>query len=156
MPEFAYLGDCPLFQDLTLDQRACVYALCDFSEFDKGETIFAEGDQSDRLYVVCEGEVRISLETAGDGEEALAICKPGDSFGELDLLDDAPAERSASAIANSPCGLATLSRSAIAELSAEDPALGYRLARNAIAALGARLRQTNQKLRFFAAANLFG
>ena len=155
MPEFAYLGECPIFFELSLEQRAAVYALCEFREYAAGETIFSEGEPSDLVFVVCEGSVRISIETPGAGEEALAICEPGDSFGEVDLLSDVPATRSASAIAQSPCGLATLSRRALLELTEREPALGYRIARNAIAELGERIRRTNQKLRFFAAANLF-
>ena len=155
MSDFAYLGDCPLFRDLTLEQRAAVYAISDFVEYEAGATIFSEGELSDYLFVVCEGAVRISLETAGDGEEALAICEPGDSFGELDFLDAAAAARSATAIAHSTCGLARFSRRALTELSEREPALGYRIARNAIAELGQRIRRTNQKVRFFAHANLF-
>ena len=107
------------------------------------------------MFVVCEGAVRISIDTSGTGEEALAICEPGDSFGEIDLLSEAPAARSANAIAHTPCELATISRAALLELTERAPALGYRIARNAIAELGERIRRTNQKLRFFAAANLF-
>ena len=155
MSEFAYLGECPLFHGLSLEQRAALYALCDFEEFDEGATIFSEGDESDLVFVVCEGAVRISLETACAGEEALTICRPGDHFGEIDLLADEATARSATAIALSRCGLATLSRSALRTLTDQDPELGYRIARNAISGLGQRIRWTNQKLRFFAAANLF-
>ena len=156
MSEFAYLGDCPLFQGLSLEQRAAVYGLCELALYAEGETIFSEGDASDLVFVVCEGHVRISIQTSGAGEEALAICGPGDPFGEVDLLSDEPAARSANAIAHTACELATLSRAALLELTERDPELGYRLARNAITGLGERIRRTNQKLRFFAAANLFG
>ena len=44
-------------------ERECVYALCDFSEFSEEKTTFIEGDASDQLFVVREGEVRISLES---------------------------------------------------------------------------------------------
>ncbi len=156
MSDFAYLGECPLFFGLSLEERAAVYSLCDFQEFGEGETIFAEGARSDLVFVVCEGAVRISLETSGAGEEALRICEPGDSFGEIDLLSEDPAPRSASAVAHTACGLATLSRAALVELAARDEGLGYRIARNALSALGDRIRSTNQKIRFFAVANLFG
>jgi CRP-like cAMP-binding protein len=156
MTQHADLGDCQLFQDLSLEQRSRIYALCELAEYPDGEIIFSEGDVSDLLYIVLEGEVRISLSTPGAGEEALALCGPGTSFGGLNLLDERPAQRSADAIAHGDCALATLSRTALLTLTERDPELGYRIARNALDELGDQMRQTNQKLRFFAATSLFG
>ena len=54
-----------------------------------GEKVFAEGDRGDKYYLILEGAVRISRNVSGMGEEALAILKVGDSFGEMSLIDDA-------------------------------------------------------------------
>ncbi|MBJ22792.1 MAG: hypothetical protein GY910_14360 [bacterium] len=40
-------------------------------------------------------------------EEAPTILEPGDSFGELAVVDEAPQARSASAVAHEDCGLLT-------------------------------------------------
>jgi CRP-like cAMP-binding protein len=66
--------------------------------FAAGETIFAEGDPGDALYIVAEGQVRISRRIPGLGEEALAILEGGEVFGEMALIDRSP--RSADAIAH--------------------------------------------------------
>jgi len=63
-----------------------------------GEVIFQEGDPGDRMYVVLEGQVRISKHIPGIGEEALAILERGDYFGEMALIDSLP--RSADARAH--------------------------------------------------------
>ncbi len=63
-----------------------------------GEVIFQEGDLGDRMYVVLEGQVRISKQIPGIGEEALAILERGDYFGEMALIDSLP--RSADARAH--------------------------------------------------------
>ncbi len=63
-----------------------------------GEELFREGETGDHLYVVLEGQVRISKNIPGAGEEALAIMERGDYFGEMALIDRQP--RSADARAH--------------------------------------------------------
>lgn len=62
------------------------------------EVLFREGDPGDQLYVVLDGQVRISKNLPGAGEEALAIMGRGDYFGEMALIDEKP--RSADARAH--------------------------------------------------------
>ena len=52
-------------------------------KFSPGELIFREGEPGDRLYVVLEGQVRISKFIPGAGEEALAFLDRGNYFGEM-------------------------------------------------------------------------
>lgn len=66
--------------------------------FSPGEPLFREGDRGDEMYIVMQGRVRISKQIPGIGEEALAILKRGEFFGEMALLDDQP--RSADARAH--------------------------------------------------------
>lgn len=66
--------------------------------FKREEYLFREGQEGDALYIVLEGQIRISKDTAA-GEEALAILDRGDYFGEMALIDRQP--RSADAKAHS-------------------------------------------------------
>jgi CRP/FNR family cyclic AMP-dependent transcriptional regulator len=66
--------------------------------FKREEYLFREGQEGDALYIVLEGQIRISKDTAA-GEEALAILYRGDYFGEMALIDRQP--RSADAKAHS-------------------------------------------------------
>lgn len=68
-------------------------------KFGPNEDIFREGEEGDHLYVVLEGQVMISKEIVGAGEEALAFLERGDYFGEMALIDRQP--RSADARAHS-------------------------------------------------------
>ena len=68
--------------------------------FRRGEVIFHIGDPGDALFVIVQGEVKISLPSETGDEAILATLRSGDVFGELALLDGAP--RSASATAISP------------------------------------------------------
>ena len=55
-----------------------------------------------------DGEVRISRQIPGAGEEALAVLKKGSLFGEMAVFDKS--ERSTDAIANAALTLLTISR----------------------------------------------
>jgi CRP-like cAMP-binding protein len=51
----------------------------------KGEVIFEKGSESEGLYIILSGEVRI-FELQGGQEEEVSRIGPGNSFGELSLL----------------------------------------------------------------------
>src|SRR5512133_3000796 len=71
-----------------------------------GTELFKHGDVGDRVYLILEGKVRIGRTVPGMGEEALAVLGPGEVFGEMALLDEAP--RSADATVHERCRLLTL------------------------------------------------
>lgn len=88
--------------------------------FPADATIFAEGQQGDKLYIVVEGQVRISRSLPGMGEEALTILGRGGVFGEMALIDDQP--RSADARAHtSGCTVFTVDRHRLEEVLEMDP-----------------------------------
>lgn len=58
-------------------------------EFRPGQTIFAQGDPGDRLYLIAEGTVTISLRDPAGRTGVRAILGPADIFGELAVFDPA-------------------------------------------------------------------
>ena len=70
----------------------------EFDCFNAGATIFAEGDPGNLMYVVFDGQVRLSVK----GKE-VELLGPGNVMGELSLIDAAP--RSATATAVTECKL---------------------------------------------------
>ncbi len=52
--------------------------------------IFMEGEPGSCLYIVVDGQVRVSRRIPGMGEETLAILDRGEVFGEMALVDDQP------------------------------------------------------------------
>jgi CRP-like cAMP-binding protein len=61
-----------------------------FHEYDYGprETIFAQGDLGDAIYLLKTGHVRIYRLTEAGREITLAVLGPGDVFGELALFEE--------------------------------------------------------------------
>ena len=62
------------------------------------ETIFSEGDPSDTLYLLSEGNVKIIKHTVMGKDIILEVMSPGDIFGGVAVLDDKPYPASAQAM----------------------------------------------------------
>lgn len=65
------------------------------------EFCYLQGDPSDAVFVLRAGRVRVSRITNDGREFTLAFVKPGEPFGELALVDDAPRETLAEALEES-------------------------------------------------------
>ena len=118
-----------------------------------GAMIFTEGSAGDKVYLILAGRVRISRSVPGLGEEALAILKTGDYFGEMALIDDFP--RSADARAHEDCRLFVIAKEHLQDLLFVDRDLAYDLLWNFVRTLSGRLRETNDKMTFLAASSRF-
>jgi len=77
--------------------------------FEKGETVFREGDEGDTMYVILDGLINISVLLADGKELSLANMEKGNFFGDMAIIENAP--RSATCKAVQACGLIALSRS---------------------------------------------
>lgn len=106
----------------------------------KGDVVFAEGDQGDRLYVITSGKVKLGHAAADGRENLLGVLGPGEMFGELSLFDPVP--RTATATALTDGTLLGLGNADLDEWLAGRPALAKEL----LQALAQRLRRTNEAL----------
>ena len=116
-------------------------------------TIFSEGAIGEKMYLILSGAVRISREVAGLGEEALAVLRPGNYFGEMALIDESP--RSADAKAHEACEVFVIRKEDLEDLMFVDRELAYDLLWNLVRTLSKRLRETNDKMTFLAVTNKF-
>ena len=149
-----YLSKVPLFGALTTAGLQLVAAVAAEETHKQGTRIFEHGDVGDKLYLIVKGKVRISRQTAGMGEEALAVLEPGAVFGEMALLDDTP--RSADAWAHESCELLTISRESFEDLLFLHKELAYEVLWSMVRILTERLRETTEKLTFLSSTDKFG
>lgn len=146
-PEIAkLLANVPLFRGLNEASLARIAEVSRIVSFGRNDFIFREGEIGDELYVVLDGEVRISREVAGMGEEALTILGRGEAFGEMSVMNDFP--RSADAKAHTSAELLAVSRDAFEDLLFLDKDLAYEILWNFVRILSTRLRETNDKMTF--------
>jgi CRP/FNR family transcriptional regulator, cyclic AMP receptor protein len=110
----------PLFQGILPDDLQRLALGMAQRRYRRNEVIFHEGDPGESLHVVVEGRVKITRESMEGDEAIVATLGPGDTFGELVLLDGAV--RSATATAIEQTETLTMTRAAFSSLvDASDP-----------------------------------
>jgi CRP-like cAMP-binding protein len=142
-----------IFKDLDEDELKQVADVCKEEKFVSGEYIFREGEHGNRLYLIVDGEVRISRDVPGSGEEALAVLKAGALFGEMAVFDRT--ERSTHAISNGGTTVLTISRPDLEMLLDFNREMAYKVLWACVRLLSSRLRSTNDSLRSFLAMSMF-
>ncbi|MCT8978767.1 Crp/Fnr family transcriptional regulator [Clostridium sp. CX1] len=75
-----------IFSTLQDEQLKEIADMVIHRKYKKGQTIFFEGDISDKLYIVNRGKVKIFRYTKEGKEQILYILSDGDFIGELSLL----------------------------------------------------------------------
>jgi CRP-like cAMP-binding protein len=103
----------------------------------RGEVLFHEGDEGDRLYVVTDGKVKLGRTSSDGRENLLAVLGPGQMFGELSLFDPGP--RSATVTAVTDTTFMSLSHEDLLRWLEGRPVV----ARGLLAQLAGRLRKAN-------------
>ena len=107
-------------------------------EFSPGESVLTEGDDTQALWLILSGECTVSRESE-QGERILAVLNPGDVFGEMSFVRNAP--HSASIIAVTPLKVCCYKRTDFLTLAAERPEVGGIIATNIACVLAERLRR---------------
>lgn len=133
-----------LFENLSGNELGKIENILRPQAFTKDAVIFKEGDPGDRCYVIAKGEVRISKFIQNIGEEALAVLKPGEYFGEMALIDNYP--RSAHAIAHTDVELLAINKPDLDKILIMDHEMGYKFMWAFTKTLSKRLRDMNERL----------
>lgn len=102
------LHNVPLFQGLQPKQLKSLARWATTRTFQPGETIVREGGMGMGLYCIQSGRVRVTKDASGT-TQVLREMGPGESFGEIALLDDQP--RSATVTAVEPTTAVLLDKS---------------------------------------------
>jgi CRP-like cAMP-binding protein len=118
----AKLRDIPLFAKLSRKQRKMLALRADEVEVSPGKLVCRKGESAHELYVIEEGTAKVVRD-----DQYLDELGPGDFFGEMGLLEDAP--RNANVIATTPMTLMILSAPAFRQLEREQPQLAARINR---------------------------
>ena len=139
-----FLKTVPLFRELDDDELTQVLMVGLVKRHPEGAHILTEGSTGGQLHVIHQGHVRISKVIPGAGEEALAILRPGEFFGEVEFFDGAPA--SANAIAHTDCEVLSIPHREVTALMATRPELAAKFLWAFARTLATRLRETDQRM----------
>jgi CRP-like cAMP-binding protein len=135
----ASLRAIPLFADVSDEDLTSVASLLIERRFPKNKTIVEEGLAGDYMYVIREGQVKVT-KLSGDGrEKILELLDAGDFFGEMSLLDNAT--RSASVKTLTEARVLALARNDFLSLLRRSPDLAMAV----IQELTRRVRQVDEQ-----------
>jgi CRP/FNR family transcriptional regulator, cyclic AMP receptor protein len=107
----------------------------DRRHLDEGEVFFTAGDAGDEMYGVVVGQIELRR-----GDQVLARVGPGETFGEMAIIDDAP--RLLSAVAVEPSEIAVISRRTFLFLVHETPMFAIQVMQS----LASRIRELDQRV----------
>ena len=148
------LEEIPLFTGLLPTHLDRIVKVARVYEYNRNEYVFHHGDEGDGLYLVLDGAIRISRNMGGMGEEALAVLRQGQHFGEMSLIDD-DVPRSADALCHENARLLKLPKFDLRDLMFVDRELAYELLWRFVRGLSARLRDSNDRLMMLTATSKF-
>ncbi len=99
------------------------------------EVLFAAGDIGDQMFGVVSGQIELRR-----GDEMLARVGPGETFGEMAIIDDAP--RHLSAVAVEPTEVAEINRRTFLFLVHETPMFAIQVMQS----LASRIRELDERI----------
>jgi CRP-like cAMP-binding protein len=116
----AHLESIPLFAGLSRKERRMVAQHADEVDVKAGREIVREGDFAYEFFAIEEGTAEVKR-----GEQHLAELGPGDFFGEMGLLEQAP--RNASVITRSPVTAVVMTGKEFRQIDRELPEVAKKI-----------------------------
>lgn len=129
----------PLLAALRPEDREALGPLCRMRGYDKGETIFREGDPADRIHFVHMGRVKI-VKSAGARDVIVELLGPGEPVGAVAVFERRPFP--ASAITLEPTSILSIPEREFFALLEKRP----EMMRHLLAGLTLRLMMVNKRL----------
>ncbi len=93
----------PVFSELTKRDLNALAQTARQRRYAAGEVIIKEGDDAIGCFIVASGEVEVVKGLDSSDQKVLAILGPGDFFGEMAIIDDAPRSATVRAIKDTEC-----------------------------------------------------
>jgi len=134
------LKNVPLFSELDDQELASIATLVSSIDICKNSIVVQEFDPGDSMYVILEGEVKVSTYSVDGREVVLALLGKGSFFGEMSLLDEQP--RSANVATMRDSKFANIRRRDLMQLLMSQPVIALKL----LTEIAVRLRKTSRML----------
>ena len=108
------LKSVPLFSAFTEQQLVTLLNYVQHRSYPRNVFVIQAGDETDSLYVILSGKVKVLIPDDQGREVILSVMGPHDFFGEMGILDDQP--RSASVSTLEPCEMLRLSKAGFTDM----------------------------------------
>ena len=140
----------PLFAGLSPEVLAEIEQHGSNKTYSKNTIVINEGDETDSLYLILSGRVKVFLSSEDGREAVLNHQGPGEYFGEMSLIDRQP--RAASVMTVEPARLMIISRGDFMRCLASNP----EIALNLIEPMTSRIRMLAQNVSNLALLDVYG
>ena len=134
------LAGTEIFEGLDDSDLSEIALKSSYRDYAPGADIVHEGEPSDRLFIIINGIVSVRKKQWPETEQVLAYLLPGNSFGEIGILENKP--RSATISAMSDVRVLVFQREDFLEILLKYPKVSIGLAK----LLGFYLTETNKRL----------
>jgi len=115
----------PIFSSLSRQEMSDVESIAIAKNYARGDMVYMEGDQGDRLYVVHRGLVKIFRLSPNGKEQVIRVLGPGEFMGELALFSAASLTDNAVALEES--SLCLIEGVLIKELMQKHPLIAFKV-----------------------------
>ncbi len=139
-----------LFKNLPEEGRQVLAKHATTRSFKKNTIIMTTGDETDSLYVVVSGRVKIYLDDARGREITLRTIDPGGSFGELAMLSEGP--RAANVTTLEASRLSVISKDDFMQCLHDNPAVSIMIIRSLVE----RIREMTEDVSTLALLDVYG
>lgn len=146
----ATLAQIPLFAGLPEDDLRTLAAHAVAHRYRKNTIVLSKGEESDTMYVVHSGRLRVYLDDEQGNEITIRLLGPGDVFGELAMLSGSP--RAANVMTTEDCELSIVSRSHFMECLAANSQIGFRIIRSLVQ----RIQEMTEDISTLALLDVYG
>ncbi|MEK7859022.1 MAG: cyclic nucleotide-binding domain-containing protein [Elusimicrobiota bacterium] len=116
------------FSPLTVGQMEKILPHIRLFSYDRGETVFSQGEQGDAFYILSTGKVSVRMKNGFFSfTKTVSSLGPGSFFGEIALISDAP--RGATVVCEEPCQIFVLVAADFKFVLHENPAAAEEMAK---------------------------
>lgn len=115
-----------IFADLTDEENIKIIQMTGEGLYGKGDTICHEGEPSNTLYILNEGQIKLTKITRDGKEQIVRLLKSGDFFGELSLFTENEINN-VTAYATSQVKICTLSKENMTKVLDDNPEISLKL-----------------------------
>lgn len=140
----------PLFSSLTDEQLRLLSPFVQLRSYPRSTFILRAGEETDALYVILSGRVKVLIPDEEGHEVILTMMGPHEFFGEMGLLDDQP--RSASVETLEQCDMLRFSKAGFMNCLKDNFELAMLVIRNLVR----RLRDADRKIESLALIDVYG
>lgn len=140
------LSEFPLFRNLPEELLDKVATICEETAFSKGESVFREGEEADKLHFLLEGDIvlKVKLTSRPESITVSAVSQRYEGFGWSGIVP--PYHYTATAICEADCKVLTIPGEGFLKFLTEDPAAGFTVMQRLTELIANRLRTSRQAL----------